>query len=271
MTDFSPGEHLDFFDSTRSRPVPATYYAGGNCLAVFSVGFGGNRDGYSYLARHWQSLNFSVLVVEHAGSGVEALRELNRQGRERRDELLWRRVVDPIEVAHRPRDVTFALSALAERDGSHDRVLAAGHSFGSFTVLALAGLPIWGRSRYSDARVEAGLAISPTPPGVHFYPESYAELTMPMLFLTGTRDEVRDGVDYQARLESFRLAAGPDQHLVVLEGAEHLAFANVGLGLGPILSQVKAVTGGYLESWREGRPFEPPREVRWEQRGIGQA
>ncbi|MGE0488799.1 MAG: alpha/beta hydrolase family protein [Vulcanimicrobiota bacterium] len=270
MADSSPGKHLDFFDPVRARPVPSTYYPGGDCLALFSVGFGGSRDGYAYLARHWQSLGFSVLVVEHAGSGVEALRQLNRQGRQRRDELLWQRVVDPVEVAHRPRDASFALTSLIASQGRPGRVLAAGHSFGSYTVLALAGLPIWGRSRYADPRIEAGLAISPTPPGVHFYPESYAELTMPMLFLTGTLDDVREGVGYQARLESFRLAGGADQHLVVLEGAQHLAFANIGLGLGPILSQVKAVTGAYLESWRDGHAFRAPREVHWEQRGSGQ-
>src|SRR5215831_17393300 len=140
--------HVEWFDPTRARRIPAKLYypktgQGPFPLIIFSHGLGGSREGYAYLGTHWASAGYVSVHVQHLGS----------------DEAVWRESQRPLQaIQHdaanlqnaldRPRDISFAIDQMelmhrqegpltGRLDLSHIGV--AGHSFGAYTALAVAG------------------------------------------------------------------------------------------------------------------------------------
>ena len=123
-------------------------------------------------------------------------------------------------------------------------IAAAGHSFGAYTVLAVAGQKFGplARSR-GDERVKAVIAMSPQPPAID-PARAYADVKVPILHLTGTEDTSPldpQGMKPQDRQLAFRGISAPDQYLIVFEGADHMVFSGVvGVGIGARRQRDKA-------------------------------
>jgi pimeloyl-ACP methyl ester carboxylesterase len=119
------------------------------------------------------------------------------------------------------------MRALSEELGGASYV-AAGHSFGALSALALGGaeafVPEEITAPLADAAVSVVLAFSPPPPvdGL-ISEEGYSSLSRPALIQTGTLD-VPMGADYpwEKHLDAFHMAkAGGHRYALVLAGVDH--------------------------------------------------
>lgn len=199
-------------------------------VVIWSHGLGGSADGAAYLARFLAGHGYVVVHPTHAGT----------------DSSLWEgkpghpwdviRATPIPESATRARaeDISFlidSLEAIAREqdgmDGKMDltRIGMSGHSFGAWTSQVVAGQ----RSAFGrpDPRITAAIAYSMMPSDeISAFPDPYAGLCKPTFFMTGTQDDsptARWG--YERRLEVFERSAAPENHLLVLEGGDHMVFA----------------------------------------------
>lgn len=235
-------EHIDL-----QRTVPVRRYsAEGQPKAwiLLSVGFGGDRAGYAFFARHWASLGMTTFVVEHVGSNLDVLRSFPQRTRAERNAEVVRRVRDRDELKARPRDLELVWKQLkGEFEGLP--LGLAGHSYGSYTILAASGLEPKGlRHNVDPLPASSLLVISPQPPDMIFSHAEYEKVAVPTLVLTGTRDDLLAGGDtYRERLRVYDHLPAPVRHALVLENLEHMDFAGVGLRLETKLQQLKTVSG----------------------------
>ena len=221
----------DWTDAARARTVPYRVYqpaaATGRCpVILFSHGLGGTRDGYAYLGQAWAAHGYLVVHLQHPGSDDAAWR-----GSGDPMASLKRAVADPRLALDRAKDVTFALDQLS-RDArlsalaDTNRMGIAGHSFGSWTVLAAAGQRLGPLGdQLADRRLKAGLAMS-SPVPARLRDDTYRTISMPLLHMTGTADvsPVSDTTAAQRRVPYDRIAAD-HQYLVTFEGGDHMIFS----------------------------------------------
>lgn len=228
---------VSWFDASRSRTIPVRiYYPNSNSqrfpVIVFSTGLGRSREDCGYLGRHWAECGYVSAFVQHPGSD-----ESQRGLRPKKD--LQRAFYNPNNVRNRPLDVIFVLDRLEQmaREGSSPgdrfdmrRIGAAGHDFGSQTVLTLAGQVLPGQVAFREPRVKAVLAMSsPVPTGEMPLSEVYAGVSLPCLHITGTADNSVVGTTqaYQRRLPFDHVSAA-DQYLITLNGGDHLTYSGHG-------------------------------------------
>ncbi len=220
-------------DVLLSIDYPAKY--GTFPVIVFSHGYGGSKNGYESLASYWASNGYVVIRPSHADAG--ALKKL----RDAKD--IWENQ-GPKEWRDRADDVAFVLNSFDELEKKypelkgkldHARIGVGGHSYGAFTAMLLGGLhptatpPVDVR----DPRVKAVIAMSPQ--GVGNEPpltaESFRDLKIPMMFMTGSQDKGVEGQDPAWRKTAFASAPAGDKYYVEIEGARHLSFAGRGADL----------------------------------------
>lgn len=164
-------ETLMLEDFRRERSFPADLYypadfngiQGDIPVIIMSHGLGSTRDLFSTNAAHLASYGYFVVTPEHIDSNKD---QQNAVLSWLEDELF-----KVSEFVNRPQDISFLLDELEQRNASEfdgrlnfDRVAAIGHSFGGYTVLALAGATIdfdrLDRLCGSDeAIIEEGLAL----------------------------------------------------------------------------------------------------------------
>lgn len=197
-------------------------------LIIFSPGFGGSNRSYVGLSAEWASNGYVVIRTSHADSG--RLPQVDNAAE------IWASQT-AAEWRNRVRDVTFVIDSLdaleqryPELQGKIDRtkIGVGGHSYGAFTAMLIGGVRTFpGAASYADPRVKAIVAMSPQGPGDvrGLTRESWSELRIPTLFMTGTRDAgVTDDETPEWRREAFALSPPGDKWLVVLEGARHGSF-----------------------------------------------
>lgn len=250
---------LDWFDSARSRPVPARLYWPTVAtvekpvpLVVFSHGIGGSREGYSYLGKHWSERGVASLHVQHVGS----------------DSALWRgnpfglvdrlhAAAEEAEAIARAMDVRFALDRmLSDESGipaamvDRQRLVAAGHSYGANTTLLTVGAQVVRDGRTInclDPRFSAALLVSAPP----FYGEKnlaavMREVSIPTIHITST-DDVIEIPGYRSgmadRLAIFDAITDPRKRIAVFHGGSHSMFTDRTMTGGPSLNaRVKVAT-----------------------------
>ena len=224
-------------DATRERDVPVKIYypkdsVGRLPVILFSHGLGGSREGYEYLGMHWAGCGYISVHLQHVGS----------------DDAVWKGKA-PAEItealtaaaknlknaADRPRDVSFAIDRLTELDrdaafplnGRLDlqRIGVAGHSFGGFTTMAIAGQD-FGSIRMGDPRVKAAIEMS-TPVARPFQRDyAYKKITIPVFHMTGTRDDSPIGETKAAeRRVPFELMDAAETCLLVFKDGDHMVFS----------------------------------------------
>ncbi|MCX5858867.1 MAG: hypothetical protein NT056_03050 [Proteobacteria bacterium] len=135
----------DWHDETRDRALPTSIWyparPDGTAdrshapypLILFSHGSGGNRDNYTFITAHLATHGFVVAACDHQGNvGLEQFIP-----------------AEPYMAIKRPQDLSFILDRILESAEGGDQLLsglidpervgAAGHSFGGYTTLVLAG------------------------------------------------------------------------------------------------------------------------------------
>ena len=188
-------------------------------LIIFSHGSGGFAIQSIVLVETLASHGFFVAAPNHVGN--TQFDEMNETS-------------DPFDVIarNRPQDASAVIDALLERGFTPDdpfylkirpfMIGAAGHSFGGFTVLALAGgyedIP-------ADPRVTAILPISGA--ASILSDEELQAVDVPTLFLGGTEDELVPIDPETVRAFDLISTRGKDKYRVDIEGATHTHFANI--------------------------------------------
>lgn len=226
------GEWVDAARGGRTVPYkiyrPETMDAASYPVIVWSHGLGGTRDGAGFLGRYLAGHGYVHVHIQHDGT----------------DDSLWRGMpghpwdnirkatITKETVFNRYHDVPFALDNLAGMyDGKLDyrRLGMSGHSFGAVTTQVMAG-QLAGRvtpEDVSDDRFVSGILYSPVPAFRHQLggQDVYAPIRIPLLHMTGTKDEspVED-FGYEKRLEVYEGAGHEMQHLFVIEGADHMVY-----------------------------------------------
>ncbi len=225
-------------------------------MILFSHGFGGNKDAFGPIAKHWASHGYVVIHPSH-NDGV------NRDGPGRggapaRDGAARRRrpfpaggggrllggLNDPQKIGGRVADVIQILDSLAELPkavpalaGKMDvaKVGVGGHSFGAYTAMLLGGVmaDLGGvkNKSFFDKRVACILPISAQGTGQQGLTEqSWEKLHLPMMTITGTLDR---GARPGCGVEEGAVQYSPpgDKYLVVIDGA-HVSFGG-NLGTAP--------------------------------------
>ena len=128
-------------------------------IVLLSHGFGPSnyipsKDGYAPLAQFWAERGFAVIQPTHASSRVGGLPS-DAPGAP----FFWRERVKEIkEVLDRLSEVEGQAPAVAGRL-DHNRIAAAGHSFGGHTVGLLLGARLNGED-FSDGRISAGILLA---------------------------------------------------------------------------------------------------------------
>lgn len=161
---------LTLQDQQRDRTIPVDLYWAAKTqgpLVVMSHGFGANRRFLAYLARHLASYGFTVASLEHPGSNAAS--------------VFTRGAVNPVllkdksllpaqEFVERPRDVSFLLDQLAQRNlqpgllqgkFNTNQVNVIGHSLGGYTALALAGAELDLDSLRTACKTQNPLGLAP--------------------------------------------------------------------------------------------------------------
>jgi predicted dienelactone hydrolase len=227
---------LEWFDSLRSRQVPVKiYYPVGSKgpfpVVLFSHGLGRSREDCAYLGTHWASRGYVTVFIEHVGSDQAVWRD-QRQPMKRLKEAYD----NPATMRNRPQDMLFALNQLEKlkRNGGPlaaridlTRVGAAGCDLGAETALALAGQVLQNGMSFTDRRIRAVVAMSPTVPvGQVPIEVAYQDINVPCLYMTGTEDDgiVGQVKAYQRRWP-FDNTFGADQYLAIFQGGDHMIYA----------------------------------------------
>jgi predicted dienelactone hydrolase len=147
-------------------------------------------------------------------------------------------------VLEQPKDVSFVIDEMLAFNDEADnrfegaidaeRVGATGHSLGAMTTF----MSVYGPDR--DDRIKAALPFAI--PGC-FFPESYvADVSVPILFTSGTNDLITPPVSSD---HGYEIARVP-RYLVTIEGADHTRFAEADV------ADSEVVGSGGLENIGQG-------------------
>lgn len=227
-------------DAARQRDLPVRLYwpAGASAsapvpLVVFSHGLGGSRMGYSYLGRHWASLGFASLHVQHAGS----------------DRAVWsgnvfqlfgnlQTAASESNALDRAKDVSFAITSILDSKDfgpqiNPSAIAVAGHSYGANTAMLIGGATVERDGKplaLRDERVKALILISAPPfTGEGDMAKILRPIKVPTLHVTGSEDVIRvPGYysDVADRVAVYDAVAAPSKLLTVFKGATHSIFTD---------------------------------------------
>ncbi|PAW77347.1 MAG: hypothetical protein B9S32_11385 [Verrucomicrobia bacterium Tous-C9LFEB] len=225
-------------DNARNRDVPALIYApttgtGPFPVLFFSHGLGGSRHGYSYLGEYWSTHGFISVHVQHPGSDESLVK--SGGGPRQVIQAMKEATTDVDNLVNRPKDISFAIdqvTALNTADGAWKgkfdlaKIGVAGHSFGAYTTMAVVGLSFRDKTLV-DPRVKAVVAMStPANATTGTRVNSYANVHVPALHITGTEDTsfIRPEDTAEFRRKPYDLSPGPDTYLIIFKGADHMVF-----------------------------------------------
>ena len=230
-------------DAERDRRVPVRVYRplkveGALPVVLVSHGLGGTRDNLSYLGNHWASHGYICVHLQHHGSDDAVWRDLPKRDRLK---ALRQAAMDPEVAIDRARDMPFLLQTLNELNtdkqsklcGKLDlgRVGVAGHSFGAWSAMVAAGMPVGGK-QYGDPRIRCTIPLSPpVKKWARQYEATYSPIVIPVLFMTGTLDKSRiNNITAEQRLIPYRHVPGPakkgaPKYQINFDGADHMTFS----------------------------------------------
>lgn len=236
---------FDWTDKKRDRSVPVKIYfpKSGDApfpVIIFSHGLGGSREGYEYLGREWASHGYVCVHLQHLGSdnavwqGVPLADVMPR---------MRKAALDIANATNRPLDVKFAIDQIEQMNKREPtlknkldlgRIGVAGHSFGAYTVLAIAGETFVTREGREvtglDPRVKAAIPMSAPLASNRLRPDAaFAKIKIPCLHMTGTKDTSPIGTDEASdRRVPFDHIKGGDQFLITLQDGDHMIFSGRG-------------------------------------------
>lgn len=264
-------EDLTVHDARRARDLPVRVFLPASTapapVVLFSHGLGGSREGSRFLGEHWARRGYVAVFLQHPGSD-DAVWKGAAEGK-RLDALKAAATVDTF--LQRVEDVPAVLDALTTWHAAKGHVLSGrleltrvamtGHSFGAVTTQAVSGqqFPL-GRS-FTDPRIKAAVAFSPSVPRRGDATRAFAKVRLPWLLMTGTKDEAPiGGQTAKSRLQVFPALPPGQKYQLVLEGAEHSAFTDRALP-GDAMPRnpnhhrlILATSTAFLDAVLEGNP-----------------
>lgn len=227
-------------DGTRQRALPlrirwpaAPTDAGPVPVVLFSHGLGGTVEGGTLWGEAWASAGFVVVHLQHPGSDLPAVRASASSFNDRAG---LRSAATAQQLLARVRDVGFVLDQIGQRQAARqgrwagvraDRIGMSGHSFGAQTTLALAGQVYPGFGGITEPRLASFIAFSPSLPVSGDPQAAFARMALPLLAVTGTRDQdmVGTGATPERRMAVFGALPPGDKGQLVLQDADHMTFA----------------------------------------------
>ena len=232
-------------------------------VIIISHGLASNRQTFAYLGKHLTSHGFAVAVVEHYDISLDKF-----------DGLLsgLERFPEPDNLINQPLDIKYVLDKLEQKAASNpslqgklnlEQIGAIGHSFGGYTVLALAGgklirdeiasecqadeydrvlldlsslakctfyrLPAR-NYQLQDKRIKAVIALNPL--GKIFGREGIKQIKIPTAIVSGTNDLITPPVVEQ--IQPFTWLEHPEKYLLLVQLGTHFSFLQEGLGVLPV-------------------------------------
>ncbi|TAN37841.1 MAG: dienelactone hydrolase [Verrucomicrobia bacterium] len=225
-------------DATRQRDIPLRLYLPAEKkpapVVLFSHGLGGSRNISPFLGEHWAARGYVAVFLQHPGSDTGVWQDTPLP--QRMDAM--REAASLSNFLLRVKDVSTTLDQLARWNKSRDHALAgrldlqhigmSGHSFGAVTTQAVSGqrAPV-GKLTFTDTRIKAAIAFSPSRPVVGDPQHVFGNVAIPWLLMTGTKDVAPIGhADVPARLAVYPALPPGGKYEVVLDKAEHSAFTD---------------------------------------------
>lgn len=235
------GEFIDSSRDNRSVPYKIYHPEGENVekspVIIWSHGFGGNRDGASFISRYLAGQGYTLVHITHIGTDSSLW-----EGKPGHPwDILRNTEITRETTLNRFYDVPFVLNQLEIRAQENpeigqymdlSKIGMSGHSFGAMTTQVMAGqlFPDAKGNLMSlrDERIECGIAYSPTTI-THLSdaePEDlYGPINIPMFHMTGTEDESpTEGYGYEFRLTIGEHANHPEQYTQILQGGDHMIY-----------------------------------------------
>jgi predicted dienelactone hydrolase len=230
-------------DTARDRDIPVLVYlpraTDAARVVLFSHGLGGTRTGSSYLGRHWAARGYAAVFLQHPGSDDSVWKDLPPAERG----AAMRKAASAENLGLRVKDVPAVLDQLEtwNKEPGHalegrlkpDAVGMSGHSFGAVTTQATSGQSYAAAgARFTDPRIKAALVLSPSRPAVGDPQPAFANVKIPWMLMTGTRDVARIGgatigaASVEARLAVYPALPEGSKYELVLDNAEHSAFTD---------------------------------------------
>jgi predicted dienelactone hydrolase len=230
---------LSVKDAQRGREIPLRVYLPAAKapapVVLFSHGLGGSREGSPYLGEHWSARGYVVVFLQHGGSDDAVWKDIPPAQRM----ASMKRAANVQNALLRYRDVSVVIDELERLNKSSASPLAgrmdlkhigmSGHSFGAGTTQGVSGQrTARGTAPFTDARITAALAMSPSSPSNGGDPKrAFGGVTIPWLLMTGTKDVALVGdADVASRLAVFPALPPGGKYELVLDGAEHSAFSD---------------------------------------------
>jgi predicted dienelactone hydrolase len=224
-------------DASRSREIPLRVYLPVETapapVVLFSHGLGGSRKGSAYLGEHWAARGYAVVYIQHAGSDEGVWKNLPPLKRM----PAMQKAASLENFLLRAKDVPAVLDQLERwnKTAGHplagrldlSRVGMSGHSFGAVTTQAVSGqtFPLGGS--FTDKRIKAAVAMSPSAPRQGDARQAFGAVAIPWMLLTGTRDKAPIGnADVESRLAVFPALPPGGKYELVFDRAEHSAFGD---------------------------------------------
>lgn len=250
-------------DRGRGKEIPTRIYypaEGGPFPAIlFSHGAGDSHATAPHLLRHWASHGFVVMAPLHYFGDQRPIieRSVMRLG----EEILRPREMGPAAWNARVGDLRTLIDLIGamprwapelDRKLDPDRIGAAGHSYGAYTVMLIGGAMLHDPKddsvhRFRDPRAKAVLMLSgPGCDGSVLTNRSWREMAVPLMVFAGSMDpgvSITKGTMWRA--EPYLFAPAGDKYLVYIHGAKHLSY------IGPIFDRTMRdpASRGPLERW----------------------
>jgi predicted dienelactone hydrolase len=236
---FHPSQvDLTVHDAARDRDIPVRVYLPRNTapapVVLFSHGLGGTRAGSVFLGEHWAARGYVAVFLQHPGSDDSVWKDVAPGDRMR----AMSQAVSVENFLLRVRDVPTVLDQLGTWNAAKTNSLAgrldlkkvgmSGHSFGAATTEAVSGetFPVGGQS-YTDPRINAAIAFSPSLPHSIGADKAFGAVKIPWMLMTGTKDVSPIGnTDVESRLAVYPALPGIPKYEVVLHNAEHSVFTD---------------------------------------------
>lgn len=246
-----------------SKPAP---------VVVISHGMGSSPDAFAYLGKHLASHGFVAVIPQHLGSDATRQQGLFKG--------LVSSNVNPVDFLDRPLDIKYVLDKLEEMSQTDStlagkmnlqNVGAIGHSFGGYTVLALAGADLNNeRLRQNcqnlspginaapalqclanrlpplnyhlrDPRIKAVFAISPIT-SIVLGPESVGNISIPTMLMGGSDDFIASVI--QEQIHPFLWLNTPEKYLAISIPSGHSYADATGGDLNPAPGSLDQLLSG---------------------------
>lgn len=260
----APGKHdvrilerIALTDVARGREIPTRIHMpaapGRFPVVIFSHGFGGDLGAFANTSRIWASHGYVVIQPTHADSvrfpdpgapsADRAALRLYAAGRRGGAaaggrEGFVRVLENPFYLASRLADIAYIAALLEAGEGidpgvhasaRFDRMGMAGHSYGAYTTLVVAGAELDSGERNADENLRrkfsAFLAISGQGPGrLGLSAASFVGVRGPVFSITGTRDFGAAGETPAWRLEPYELSPPGRKYAALVRDYAHSSF-----------------------------------------------